>query len=125
MKSLLTITEMLGRLFADMKSRLLLFPIVILSILPSSQGFAAPFNFNRDIRPILADRCFHCHGPAKNNREANLRLDQPDGEEGARSIVLARSHRTTEMSRPASCGIASPRTMKMNGCRLLTPTKSR
>jgi hypothetical protein len=37
-----------------------------------------PIVFNRDIRPLLSDKCFACHGPDKNHREAGLRLDLRD-----------------------------------------------
>jgi cytochrome c553 len=35
----------------------------------------ASLSFNRDVRPILAESCFSCHGPDRNRREAELRLD--------------------------------------------------
>lgn len=36
---------------------------------------AAPLSYNRDIRPILSDNCFSCHGPDSAKRESGLRLD--------------------------------------------------
>ncbi len=39
---------------------------------------AQQLQYNRDIRPILSDRCFKCHGPDKGSRKAGLRLDVPE-----------------------------------------------
>lgn len=44
---------------------------------------AKEIDFNQDIRPILSDRCFHCHGPDAHERKGKLRLDIPHGPDGA------------------------------------------
>jgi len=50
-----------------------------LAALPAAAAPAAkPVDFNRQIRPLLSDRCYTCHGPDKSHREAELRFDLRD-----------------------------------------------
>ncbi|SIO66874.1 Planctomycete cytochrome C [Singulisphaera sp. GP187] len=54
---------------------------LFLSIVPAlawaAEGDGA-IEYNRDVRPILAENCFSCHGPDSASRKADLRLDQRD-----------------------------------------------
>lgn len=46
--------------------------------LAGSISAAAPVDFNREVRPILSENCFKCHGFDENSREGGLRLDVRD-----------------------------------------------
>ena len=54
----------------------------------SGMALGAPrLEFNRDIRPILAENCFACHGPDSAARKADLRLDRREDAIKAGAIV--------------------------------------
>ncbi|MFM9166982.1 MAG: DUF1553 domain-containing protein [Verrucomicrobiota bacterium] len=51
---------------------------VILLISHAAGAQAGTVSYNRDVRPILSENCFHCHGQDPKHREADLRLDERD-----------------------------------------------
>ena len=57
---------------------------------PATAPGAERVSFNRQIRPLLADRCYTCHGPDSTTREADLRLDR---ESIAKSELAASGNR--------------------------------
>ncbi|MEO5952823.1 MAG: c-type cytochrome domain-containing protein, partial [Chloroflexia bacterium] len=68
-------------------------------LIPAWLG-AADLSFNRDIRPILSEQCFHCHGPDPNNRKANLRLDLPNAAIPSAKIVARITHQNKALRMP-------------------------
>ncbi len=65
-------------------------------------------DFNFHIRPLLSDRCYKCHGPDDNTREAGLRLDLKDGafdrlpDSGKRALVPGSKRRSAVWTRISS-----------------------
>ena len=78
--------------------RTLAVAILLAGLLPSIDAPARAddhtVDFSRDIRPILSDNCYQCHGPDANQRKAGLRLDTAAGafrnEDGVRPFVAGK-----------------------------------
>jgi hypothetical protein len=78
---------------------------MVVGVLRSAGAFAEPVDFSRDIQPLLAKRCFSCHGP--DTHEGGLRLDQMAGataavDSGNRAIVPGKSAESEILARIAA-----------------------
>ena len=51
---------------------------LLAALLATLPAFGAKVDYNEDVRPILSENCFYCHGPDGNKRKAKLRLDVRD-----------------------------------------------
>ena len=72
-------------------------------MLVSGSALAADnVQFNRDIRPILADNCFACHGPDARHRQAELRLDLRDAALDKQALVPGKPDESTIVQRMLS-----------------------
>jgi len=99
---------MTAKLKVSMLRMLYRFRLVSALVFPAIASIAccplaeAEVDFSRDIRPLLADRCFHCHGPNAGSREADLRLDTKAGlfgGEEAEGVVHASDSAASELYR--------------------------
>lgn len=58
--------------------------------------------YNRDIRPILSDNCFYCHGPDKNHRDGKFRLDERESAVAKKAIVPGKPDESEMIARIVS-----------------------
>ena len=104
----------------------LLKPMFIAMLALSIADLAAgdEIDFARDIRPILTDNCYHCHGPDEDAREADLRLDTKDGlfrvVDGT-AVVSPAKPSESEMIRRVKTNDADERMPPPDAKRSLTP----
>jgi hypothetical protein len=84
----------------------------------------AKVEFNRDIRPILSDTCYTCHGPAKSTRKARLRLDTRDGlfsDLGEARVVVPGKLHESELWRRITAANPNKRMPPVSSGRKLSP----
>lgn len=100
-----------------MTAKLLVFSLYLIHLTPL---LGDNYRFNRDIRPILSEFCYECHGPAESKPKGNLRLSDyksstnsdknrlaaihPGSVEKSLALQLIKSHNTDEQMPPPETG---------------------
>ena len=87
---------------------------VLLFFIAIGAGLAEELSFNRDIRPILSEQCFQCHGPDANNRKTGLRLDN----EEAAKTALKNGHVGVVAGQPETSGVMQRVTHRSKALRM-------
>ncbi len=89
-----------------------------------STGFCGePLNFAADIRPILSDACFHCHGADAAQRKADLRLDRRENvlaERGGIRVIKPGDFQHSELYRRITSENPDERMPPVGSVRILT-----
>ena len=73
-----------------------------LPLLAAACVTAQTVDFQRQVRPILSDNCFHCHGPTSRPRMFNLRLDTKEGAMAESCPATRKAAISISASRPLS-----------------------
>ena len=83
----------------------------------------ASVDFDREIRPILSDKCFTCHGPDTQSRQANLRLDSKEGafaDRGGYRVIIPGNSASSKLYQKISSHDESIRMPPVSSGRTLT-----
>ncbi len=73
--------------------------LVVINASAAEPPVPARIEFNRDVRPILSDNCFYCHGNDPKHREADLRLDIRDEAVKAKAFVPGKTKESELIAR--------------------------
>ncbi len=92
--------------WASMASLISLGSVCLCLLVPAAADADEAIDFSREIRPILAEHCLHCHGPDAKQRKADLRLDELASaiaeRGGSQAIAPGKPERSTLLERVQS-----------------------